>query len=284
MKKTVFTILTAALFAIPGAAKDNKYVAEVNGQKLSRTEAEKRIWTLYGSGVTDEMITEAVLSQAAKKMNISVPSAEVDRVIFDLRKSYGTDTDFKEALKQQGVTEAETRASIKKRLISAEVIKKSAGINVTEADAEKFFNENKSRFATPESARLRQMFLTDRRQAEDMLAALNAGADFAKLAADRSADPQAKTSGGALGNIALNQLVPQAAEAVRSTPPGAYTGIIETENGFYIIQVEDKSPETPADFAKIKDEVRASLEQAEIDRAARLVIAKLRATAQIKKY
>lgn len=284
MKKTVFMIITAALLALPAAAKDSKYVAEVNGQKLSRAEAEKRIWTLYGSGVTDEMITETVLTQAAKKMNISVPKSEVDRLMLDLRKSYGTDAEFKDALKQQGVTEAETRASIEKRLVSAEVIKKSAGINVTEADAEKFFNENKSRFATPESARLRQMFLTDRRQADDMLAALNAGADFAKLAADRSADPHAKTSGGDIGNIALNQLVPQAADAVRSTAPGKYTGVIETENGFYIIQVEDKSPETPADFSKIKNEVRASLEQAEIDRAARLVIAKLRASAEIKKY
>ncbi|MDD4004011.1 MAG: peptidyl-prolyl cis-trans isomerase [Elusimicrobiaceae bacterium] len=284
MIKGAILIMTAFLSATAVYAGPGKYIAEVNGEKLARAEAEKRLWTLYGAGITDEMITETVLVQEARKLGLKIADSEIDGALSDMKKQYGGEAEFINALKWRNLTQREIRAGIGRQLLSVRVIRKIAGIDITGSDAEKFFNENKAAFDTPESVKLRQMFFTDRRQADDMLAALNAGADFEKLARDRSADPAAKDTGGELGFVAVTQLAPGAADAVKNTAAGAHTGVIETPGGFYIILVEEKRAGQPADFSVIKEEVRRTLEQAEIDKAAGGVIGKLRAGARIKKY
>lgn len=277
-------IAAVLLVAAPVGAAPGKYVAEVNGSKISRAAAEKRLWTLYGSSITDELITAEVVAQTAKKLGVAVPPAELDRAFAELRAASGGDTVFAKALAERGVAEADVKTALGKQLLTAAVVKKVAGITVTDAAAEKFFKENADKFGSPASAKIRELFLADRRQADDMLAALNAGADFEKLARTRSADPAASATGGEMGYVPLARLMPQAAEAVSAAAVGAHTGVIDTGKGFSILLVEDKRPGVPAEFGTVKADVVRALEQAEIDKAAPAVLARLRADAKIKKF
>lgn len=277
-------IAVVMLLAAQAGAAPNKYVAEVNGSKISRVEAEKRLWTLYGASITEELITAEVVAQTAKKLGVSVPPAELDRAFAELRAASGGDSVFGKALAERGVTEAAVKTALGKQLLTAAVVKKVAGITVTDEAAEKFFKENADKFGAPASAKIRELFLADRRQADDMLAALNAGADFEKLARARSADPAASATGGEMGYVPLARLMPQAAAAIDATAVGAHTGVIDTGKGFSILLVEDKRAAVPAEFGMVKADVLRALEQAEIDKAAPAVLARLRADAKIKKF
>lgn len=78
--------------------------------------------------------------------------------------------------------------------------------------------------------------------ARDVLAELDAGADFATLAAERSADPGSAAVGGALGCTATSQFqatfVPEFVDAALRAAIGVPTEPVESEFGFHVIVVQ----------------------------------------------
>ena len=103
--------------------------------------------------------------------------------------------------------------------------------------------------------------------ATDLLAQLNAGADFATLAAANSSDGSAQ-AGGDLGWFGLGMMVEPFETAVVAAEVGKVTGPVQTEFGYHLILVtETRNSEKPT-----LDTVRATLE-AEVQRVA--VLAKV---------
>ncbi|MBC7809566.1 MAG: peptidylprolyl isomerase [Burkholderiales bacterium] len=74
-------------------------------------------------------------------------------------------------------------------------------------------------------------------EAQDVLAALEAGESFADLAVSVSLDEGSGANGGDLGWALTAQYVEPFANAARDAEIGAFVGPIETEFGFHIIQV-----------------------------------------------
>ncbi len=87
-----------------------------------------------------------------------------------------------------------------------------------------------------EQVHLRQIFLLDASQAQQVLQQLDSGTDFATLAAEY--DPVAN---GELGWVPRNYLLQSELEGPAFTlQPGEYSQVIETSIGFHIIQVTAK--------------------------------------------
>jgi len=110
--------------------------------------------------------------------------------------------------------------------------------------------------ATPES----------RAKAEKLLADIKGGADFAKLAEEHSADKGSAARGGDLGLFTKGRMVPafeQAAFALQKK--GDLSGLVETQFGFHILQLEDRKAPSKRTFEEAKEEllkeVRASVTQ-----------------------
>jgi hypothetical protein len=74
-----------------------------------------------------------------------------------------------------------------------------------------------------------------RARAEQVLAKLGAGEDFAALARAWSDDPTA-AAGGDLGTVAPGQLVPAFEDAAFALPVGSRSTLVETPYGFHIIE------------------------------------------------
>ncbi|MEZ4236028.1 MAG: peptidylprolyl isomerase [Myxococcota bacterium] len=74
-----------------------------------------------------------------------------------------------------------------------------------------------------------------RARAEQVLAKLGAGEDFAAVAKAMSDDPTASV-GGDLGVVAPGQLIPAFEEAAFALPVGGRSGIVETPYGFHVIE------------------------------------------------
>jgi peptidyl-prolyl cis-trans isomerase C len=73
-------------------------------------------------------------------------------------------------------------------------------------------------------------------QAEELIAQLDGGADFAALASEHSADPGSAANGGDLGWALRGMYVPEFDEAVFSMQPGERR-LVQTQFGFHIIEV-----------------------------------------------
>lgn len=93
-------------------------------------------------------------------------------------------------------------------------------------------------------------------KAEKLLADIKAGADFAQLAEEHSADPGSAVQGGDLGWFSRGRMMPEFENAAFAVKPGEVTEVIETSFGSHIIKVEERRCEIPEDFEKDKARYR----------------------------
>ncbi|MCZ2079834.1 MAG: peptidylprolyl isomerase [Bryobacteraceae bacterium] len=139
---------------------------------------------------------------------------------------------------------------------------------INDEELRKLYEQNQERYRVPERVRARHILLktTDkpkdeipaiRAKAESLLKQIQSGGDFAKLAREYSEDPGSATKGGELGWITRGQTVKNFEQSAFSLKPGQVSGIIETEYGFHIIQVEEKEEPHVRPFSEVKSELAA---------------------------
>jgi parvulin-like peptidyl-prolyl isomerase len=91
-----------------------------------------------------------------------------------------------------------------------------------------------------------------RKKAEDALAKLKAGADFATLAKQISEDPRSKAKGGDRGFFPRGTMVPEFDQEAFRLKPGEMSGLVKTSYGYHIIKVGARRSQLPANFEKDK--------------------------------
>ena len=95
-----------------------------------------------------------------------------------------------------------------------------------------------------------------RAKAEDVLAELKKGADFATLAKESSADVSSAAKGGDLGYFAKGRMVPEFdAAAFALQKSGETSGLVETKFGYHILQLDDRRPPRTRPFEEVRDEL-----------------------------
>jgi peptidyl-prolyl cis-trans isomerase C len=98
-----------------------------------------------------------------------------------------------------------------------------------------------------------------RDRAQAVLKQVQAGEDFAELAAAHSDDAGSKAKGGDLGYFSPGQMVPDFEDVAFYTNPGETSDIVETKYGYHIIRVEDHIEARERSFEEMKDVIREKL-------------------------
>ena len=97
-----------------------------------------------------------------------------------------------------------------------------------------------------------------RTKAQDVLAQIQNGADFAKMAAQHGTDGTAST-GGDLGWFAQGRMVPEFDAAVfAASGPGLLPNLVETEYGFHIVKITAPKSTQTYQIAAVQRAVEAS--------------------------
>lgn len=144
-----------------------------------------------------------------------------------------------------------------------------AGIQVTDAQLQKAYKDQQSEFQVPERVQARHILLKSdasndaavKAKAEDLLKQIKGGADFAKLAKEKSEDTGSAQNGGELGWIVRGQTVPEFEKAAFSLKPGETSGLVKTEYGYHIIQVEAHEQAHLRPFDEVKGELAAAVQK-----------------------
>ncbi len=247
------------------------------------------------TNVLDSLIAQELLFQESKKEKIVISTKQVDDQLSSIEKQFTDDKEFQQALDKTGMTKESLRQSLQRSLAIQELVKKNVldSITITPDEEKKFYDENTSLFQKPERVHARHILIStkdaktdaekaaDKKKAEEVLAQLRKGADFAEMAKKYSDDPGA-ANGGDLGTFSRGQMVPEFEKAAFSLKVNQISDVVETQFGYHIIQVLEKFPAGTASFDEVKSQINAYLLQQKQGSAVQDYVAKLKKDAQIK--
>ena len=190
------------------------------------------------AAVREELVNREVLAQAALKRGLD----KTPEVVAQMEMA-------RQAVLVRALFEAEMKTS-----------------PVTEAELQKQYETFKGSMGSTEY-KVRHILVDKEDDAKQIIADLNRGGDFAKLAKDKSKDPGSKDNGGDLDWGPSARYVKPFADAVTSQPKGkASTTPVKSDFGFHVIIVDDVRPLKVPEYTEIKEQVRQRAQQQAIQK------------------
>lgn len=133
------------------------------------------------------------------------------------------------------------------------------GVTVTDADAKKYYEENKDKLTSGESVNASHILVDSEEKALEILAKIKEGMSFEDAAKEYSSCPS-KENGGNLGDFGRGQMVPEFDSAVFAMEVGAITETpVKTQFGYHLIKLNSKKAAEPIPYEKIADKIKDQL-------------------------
>jgi peptidyl-prolyl cis-trans isomerase C len=127
---------------------------------------------------------------------------------------------------------------------------------ITDAVLKAKYDELVKQVTPPEEVHARHILLKTEQEAKDVIAQLKKGADFEKLAKEKSTDPGSGESGGDLGYFTKDKMVPEFADAAFKMDKGKFSDTpVHSQYGWHVIQVLDRRSQPLPSFEQVKPQL-----------------------------
>lgn len=220
----------------------------------------------------DNYVTRCLLITEAKSLDLTVDSSLVDREFKNYVAQAGSQEAFDQALMMQDYTLDSFRTALEEAFLIQMLFEEEIAsiIEINDLDISNYYEANKANFVQQESVSARHILLGTEgkndeekqeslKKAESILIDLKGGADFAQTAQQYSTCPSS-SRGGDLGSFGRGQMVTPFEEAAFTLDPGEISDIVETQFGYHIILVYEKTSADPIPFDDLKEDIALYLE------------------------
>lgn len=242
-------LLLSALWLVAFAvhAQSDPVVMTVNGVPVTRSEFEYSYNKNNGEGVIDKKTVEEYAELFVNyKLKVAAALDEHLDTLSSFKDEFAMYRD--QQVRPTIVTDAEILDEARKAYNRA---KESIGAKGLIRPAHIFF-----RLSTKATQHEQELV---RQRADSVYRALQAGADFAALAAKVSQDPRSAAREGDLGWMQPGQTFVEFEEAAYALQPGQFSRPVLTPEGYHIILVKERKQLEP--FEELKDMIVRSFEQ-----------------------
>jgi peptidyl-prolyl cis-trans isomerase SurA len=236
-----------------------------------------------------DLIDQSLLAQRGKDMGINVEPEVVKKLDEIRQQNKLKDLDeLEKAVTAQGINWEDFKSNIRNRLLTQEVIRREVGSHITIGHDEemKYYEEHKAEFVRPEQVALRAIEIKTegkkeseipelKAKAEKLLQRVKDGEDFGELA-KRFSDGSTAQQGGFLGVYKRGELSKELEDTVFKMKKNELTPVIETKQGFLILQVLEHYDEGEQSFSKVENEIMDRLYQERMEPAMREYLKTLR--------
>jgi len=289
LKKCLVMIGLLALTVFIFAGCGENVVAEVNGEKITMKELTMQVNELKemyekqgmdfsgdnGADLLDSLQKDVLAGMIEKKIMLQeaknrITPEDVEEKIRLLKEQFPSEDDYKNFLTQVKMDEKEVAHIL---FLQDEVTKDVAP--AAEDEIRKYYDDNPNQFSQPEQLEVRHiLFFVDngttelptkhtdaeaRQMAEDVIAQLNQGRDFAELAREKSEDTGTKEDGG-LYTATKSSTVTEFYTAASALAVGEYTAEpVKTDYGYHIIKLEKVILAQQQPFEEVKEALAARL-------------------------
>jgi parvulin-like peptidyl-prolyl isomerase len=265
----------------------NEVVARAKGVTITRNELDDevvRVKTALASQgrnlPPDAMVLERqILDNMIIKELLLAKATEADKArgkeIFEMSlqkfraQEKLTDEEFNQKLSMQLLLSGMSKDQWMKQNIEQAtiplILEHELKVNVTEADAKKYYDENSASFETPEMVRAAHVLIAThdplkgedlseedkaakKKQAEDILKRAKAGEDFAKLAKEYSDDRGSKDKGGEY-TFPRGRMTAAFESAAFALETNQVSDIVTTPFGYHVIKLYEKLPAKKETYA-----------------------------------
>ena len=246
-------------------------LATVNGKDITQSDVERIYNQSLGDSaqkpskeesaiqhlsILHNLIEDEILQQRAAKLNLVATDEEVDAKLTEM-KALSTQEEFDRQLKEKNLTLDDLRRDIRRTLTKNKLVKKEidSKVNITDAEISTYYAAHKSEFNVIEPQyHLAEIIVTSepsaqvtnlqnskansdadaKKKIQNLRNRLDAGEDFASVAARFSEDPTSSSNGGDLGFVfesPLRTTYPEVFAAISNLKAGQTTPTMPVTRG-----------------------------------------------------
>jgi peptidyl-prolyl cis-trans isomerase C len=272
--------------AFPDSIVDTQLIATVNSYDIRGREL-RTFSAMFGMGpqeglskseyneqVLDEFIRRILLWKEAVVLGIAVDDSTSQAIFRDFEQSIGGEEILNQRLEESQIGRGDLIQSIRRDMVIRQYLEtyfaEESAVDSSEVVA--YYEQNKERFASPDSVRARHILLQiheddddtirqdKRKRIEEILLEAKSGADFALLAQQHSEGPS-NVRGGDLGFFHKGTMVQPFDSAAFALKVGEISGVVETKYGYHIIKVEEKRDGRLIKFGDVQDQLITQMKQ-----------------------
>ena len=317
-KKLLITLAASAVLFAGCGLKSGETIIKVNDTKITQAQYDKMfekqisnsmlsqlginikdgkntfLYNLIKERVVNELIVKALLDEEIAKRGITVSNNDVEDAIKEIVDKVGSKDQLNTNLKKIGISANQFKADLKEEIKMKKLAKELGSSDVSDAEAQKFYNDNAAKFKYPDRVRASHILISanpaeiaeivksdpknkeltesqlndkvneemnaKKAKAEKILAQAKADTtQFAKLAKENSDDTTTAVKGGDLGFFAAQEMVPEFSKAAFALRPNSVSGVVQTQFGYHIIFVTDRMAAGQEPFEKVKNEIKGYL-------------------------
>lgn len=253
------------------------------------------LYLMMEEKVVNELIVKSLIDEEMIKRNIKVTKEDTDKELKDIIDKVGSKEKFNELLKQNGISSNQFKDELVDMVKMKKLVSTLSNIQISDADAKKFYNSNLQKFKFPEKVRASHILILANPEeiknkitsnpankglskteieakitaeiaarldkANKILAEVKKDPSlFAKIAKENSDDKSSAEKGGDLGFFAKQEMVEPFSKAAFSQKPNTISGIVQSPYGYHIILVKDRMKAGQEPFEKVKSEIVAYLQ------------------------
>jgi peptidyl-prolyl cis-trans isomerase SurA len=236
-----------------------------------------------------DLIDQSLLVQRGKDMGVSVETDVIKKLDqIRLQNNMASMEDLEKAVSAQGLNWEDFKNNLRNGILTQRVIGSEVGshITISRDEIEKYYNEHKAEFVRPEQVALRSIEVNTekktpeeiaelKKKADTTLKRIKDGDDFAEMA-KRFSDGSTAKQGGFLGVYKRGELSKELEDTVFKMRKNDVTDVMDTKQGFLILQVLEHYDEGEQSLAKVESEITDKLYGTRMEPAMREYVKTLR--------
>lgn len=283
--KQLLALVIPLLLTLPSPARSqlvDRIAAVVNDEIITTLQLQQEL-DRRGDGaaspeerrkILEVLIEDALVRQRVEELGLKVTDEELEAAILDVQKQNKLNREqLIEALRLQGMEFEEYRENLRRQIVRFKLLGREvqSKVEVTGGEVRDYFREHIDEYREDPNLRLNRLTFpippkagkeqieAGRRLADEALTRLRQGENFTSVLLLYSADRRA--DGGDMGTFRAGELTPEFERAVQGLSAGEVSGVIETPQGFHILQVTERNPGRVRQFDSAKDEITKILSE-----------------------
>lgn len=279
----------------------DKPLARVNGTVLTERDLQRTIHAIFpyaqqhGGGVPkgmeadirkgalDMVIFDELVYQEARRRNLQVPPAKLNRAFAKFRRAFASEQEYRRFLAEETEgSELIAKEKIRRSLLIESFMKREVAAKsaVTPTEAKAYYHANAKQFAQAERASIQTISIIPpqnaspaiekeaRGKAEEALKKAQATRSYREfgLLAEKISDDDWRVNMGDRKWIEVEQLPPPIAEALRKMKPGEVSRLFQFGPNYTMFRLNAYEPPGQQKFLAVKAKLMADLQKAKYER------------------